>query len=72
MNLLEGLLDGLFPEFTQVFKNPCGKTALTVLSLCAVPEVMSLSSVSVLNLWCYSWVGMMRRKDEDSYLNMPW
>ncbi len=35
-NLLKGLLDGLFPEFTLVFKNPCGKTALTVLSFCAV------------------------------------
>ena len=40
MNLLKELLDGLFPEFTQVFKNPCGKTALTVLSLCAVLEVI--------------------------------
>jgi len=40
-NLLKGLLDGLFPEFTQVFKNPCGKTALTVLSLCAMPEVIA-------------------------------
>ena len=36
-NLLKGLLDGLFPEFTQVFKNPCGLTALSVLSTCAVP-----------------------------------
>lgn len=36
-NLLKGLLDGLFPEFTQVFKNPCGKTALTLLSLGAAP-----------------------------------
>ena len=40
-NLLKGLLDGLFPEFTQVFKNPCGKTALTMLSLCAVPEFIA-------------------------------
>lgn len=40
-NLLKGLLDGLFPEFSQVFKNPCGKTALTMLSLCAVPEVIA-------------------------------
>jgi len=23
INLIKGLLDGLFPEFTQVFKNPC-------------------------------------------------
>jgi transposase len=27
-NLVKGLLDGLFPEFTQVFKDPCGLTAL--------------------------------------------
>ena len=25
-NLVKGLLDGLFPEFTQVFKDPCGMT----------------------------------------------
>jgi hypothetical protein len=31
INLMKGLLDGLFPEFTQVFKDPCGRTALTVL-----------------------------------------
>lgn len=41
MNLLKGLLDGLFPEFTQVFKNPRGKTALTVLCLCPVPRIMA-------------------------------
>jgi transposase len=40
-NLLKGLLDGLFPEFTQVFKNPCGKTALTMLSLCPAPRVIA-------------------------------
>lgn len=27
INLLKGLLDGLFPEFTQVFKDPCGLTS---------------------------------------------
>ncbi len=41
VNLLKGLLDGLFLEFTQVFKNPCGKTALTMPSLCPVPKVIS-------------------------------
>jgi len=40
-NLLKGLLDGLFPEFTQVFKNPRGKTALTVLCQCPVPRIIA-------------------------------
>jgi len=37
INLLKGLMDGLFPEFTQIFKDPCGLTALTVLSTCPIP-----------------------------------
>jgi len=37
-NLVKGLLDGIFPEFTQVFKDPCGLTALSVLSICPVPK----------------------------------
>jgi len=40
-NLLKGLLDALFPEFTQVFKDPCGLTALSVLSTCSVPRVIA-------------------------------
>jgi transposase len=36
-NLIKGLLDGLFPEFTHVFKDPCGLTALSVLSTCNIP-----------------------------------
>ena len=40
-NLVKGLLDGLFPEFTQVFKDPCGQTALTVLSICSIPTVIT-------------------------------
>ena len=40
-NLLKGLLDGLFPEFTHVFKNPCGLTALSVLSTCSIPGVIA-------------------------------
>jgi transposase len=40
-NLLKGLLDGLFPEFTQVFKDPCGLTALSVLYICPVPKVIA-------------------------------
>ncbi len=31
-NPIKGLLDGLFPEFVQFFKDPCGLTALSVLS----------------------------------------
>jgi transposase len=40
-NLVKGLLDGLFPEFTRVFKDPCGLTALSVLSVCAIPGVIA-------------------------------
>jgi transposase len=40
-NLIKGLLDSLFPEFTQVFKDPCALTAMSVLSTCAIPKVIS-------------------------------
>lgn len=40
-NLIKGLLDGIFPEFTQVFKDPCGLTALSVLSTCPIPKVIA-------------------------------
>jgi len=41
-NLLKDLLDGLFPEFTQVFKDPCRPTALSVLSTaCVVPSIIA-------------------------------
>ena len=40
-NLVKGLLDGLSPEFTQVFKDPCGRTALSVLSICSAPMVIA-------------------------------
>jgi len=40
-NLMKGLLDGLFPEFVQVFKDPCAVTALCVLSCCAVPGIIT-------------------------------
>jgi len=40
-NLIKGLLDGLFLEFTRVFKDPCGLTALSVLSTCAIPSVIA-------------------------------
>ncbi len=41
INLLKGLLDGLFPEFTDVFKNPCGCTALVVLTTCPSPAAIA-------------------------------
>ncbi len=41
INLIKGLLDALFPEFTLVFKDPCGLTALSVLSTCAIPSVIA-------------------------------
>jgi len=40
-NLLKGLLDGLFPEFNQVFKNICGMTSLQVLSICPAPRTIT-------------------------------
>jgi len=40
-NLVKGLLDMLFPEFTQIFKDPCGLTALSVLSTCPIPGVIA-------------------------------
>ncbi len=40
-NLLKGLLDGIFPEFTQVFKNICGMTAFQVLSICPAPKTIT-------------------------------
>jgi transposase len=41
INLLKGLLDALFPEFVQVFKDPCGVTALSVLSTCSIPHAIA-------------------------------
>jgi transposase len=40
-NLLKGLLDGLFPEYTQVFKDPCRVTSLAVLSTCSIPRTIA-------------------------------
>jgi len=41
INLIKGLLDSLFPEFTEVFKDPCALTAMSVLSTCPIPGVIS-------------------------------
>ena len=43
-NLIKGLIDGLFPEFVNVFKDPCGLTAASVLSTCAIPSVIAAMS----------------------------
>jgi transposase len=40
-NLVKGLLGALSPEFTQVFKDPGGLTALSVLSTCPIPRVIA-------------------------------
>jgi len=40
-NLVKGLLDALFPEFTHVFKDPCGLTSISVLSTCSIPSVIA-------------------------------
>jgi transposase len=37
-NQLNSLLDQVFPEFTSVFKNICGKTAMAVLTTCVIPQ----------------------------------
>jgi transposase len=41
INLLKSRLDNLFPEFTTVFKDPCGMTSMAVLSQCAIPSVIA-------------------------------
>jgi len=38
INLLKSRLDNLFPEFTQVFKDPCGITAIEVLTRFMIPR----------------------------------
>ncbi len=38
INLIKGLLDGVFPEFVQVFKDPCAITAVGILSCCLTPD----------------------------------
>jgi transposase len=40
VNLVKSLLDGLFPEFVRVFKDPCGLTSLSVLTTCSIPGVI--------------------------------
>lgn len=46
INLLKGLLDGVFPEFTGIFKEICGKTAMAVLLQCIPPGVITRMKLS--------------------------
>ena len=43
-NLIKGLLDGVFPEFTKVFKDPCVGTALAILSYGVAPTKIAAMS----------------------------
>jgi len=45
INLLKSRLDNLFPEFTQVFKDPCGITAMAVLKQCIIPGTIAQMKV---------------------------
>ena len=40
-SLVKGLLDSLSPEFTEVPKDPCASTAMSVLSICVIPRAVS-------------------------------
>lgn len=44
-NLLRGVLDCLFPEFTLVFKDPLGATARAVLWACPTPQAITEKSL---------------------------
>lgn len=58
-NILRGLLDGLFPEFCQVFKEPCGQSAMTVLLTCPIPSVIaSMSEDDFIRLLRPARIGM--------------
>jgi transposase len=63
INLVKGLLDGLFPEFTQVFKDPCGLTALSVLSISPVPEgIAAMTEDEFVNTIRTGHRGLLMRK----------
>jgi transposase len=63
MNLLKGLLDGIFPEFTQVFKDPGGLTALSVLSLFPSPAtIISMNEDAFLEAIKNARQGRLMRK----------
>jgi transposase len=69
-NLLKGLLDSLFPEFVQVFKDPCAITALSVLSTCSIPsKIAEMSKDEFLTEIEVHHTGkrLMRQKRRDLY-----
>ena len=58
INLLKSLLDGVFPEFTTVFKDLRGKTALAVLCTYAIPRnIVQLEFTAFLNRVRSQFVG---------------
>lgn len=60
---MKGLLDGLFPEFTQVFKDPCGRTALTVLRTCPAPaSIASMEEEALVTEIRERWQGRLMLK----------
>jgi transposase len=62
-NLIQGLLDELFPEFIQVFKNPCCLTALSVLATCPIPNVISsMSEEEFVNIIRANHCGLLKKK----------
>jgi len=62
-NLVKGLLDGIFPEFTWVFKDPCGLTALSVLYICPVPKnIAQITEEEFVNAISAKHQGRLMRK----------
>jgi hypothetical protein len=47
-NKLTGICDQLFPEFTQVFKNPNGETALAIRAKYPTPHAIAIAALSEL------------------------
>jgi transposase len=64
-NLVKGLLDAIFPEFTHVFKDPCGLTAMSVLSACPIPGAIAAMTedefVTIIGA-CHKGRRLMRKK----------
>ncbi len=54
VNLCRALLDGIFPEFCRVFRNPCGLTATAVLVSCPDPGAIARLSVD-------QFIGLVRQ-----------
>ncbi|MDP2661243.1 MAG: IS110 family transposase [Dehalococcoidia bacterium] len=61
INLLRGLLDGLFPEFCRVFKDPTGQSATSV--LCSIPVPEAIASLSL-----QEFIGVVRSSHQGGRL----